>query len=513
MTNSTARLAKLASIRADFPTFAAECLKIKTKSGAIVPFTLNKAQRYIHERLEAQKAQIGYVRALLLKGRQQGASTYIGGRYYHRTSLNRGINAFILTHEQDATDNLFKMVSRYHDNNALAPQTGAANAKELNFPRLDSGYTIGTAGTKAVGRSKTILLLHGSEAAFWPHAETHFAGVVQAVPSEPGSEVIIESTANGMGGEFHGRWQQAEAGIGDYQAIFVPWYWQDEYRRPAVGFVADAEEEAYQTAYGLDDEQMAWRRAKLAELKDPLLFKQEYPATAAEAFQMTGHDSFIKPEPVLRARKATCEGIGPLIIGADPARFGDDRFSLAWRKGRKVSKTESKTKLDVVAGANWIKQVIDADKPDRVFIDVGGLGAGTFDILVNWGSPYKEICVAVNFGGEPQEPNEILDDGSKRPGPRNRRAEMWQRSKYWLDEPGGADIPDDDGLQADACGPSYHYDMNQRLLLEAKERMRARGLRSPDDWDAVALTFAEPVNERRKRANGASAGVSGGWMG
>lgn len=112
MTNSTARLAKLAAIRADFPTFAAECLKIKTKSGAIVPFKLNKAQLYIHERLESQKAKIGYVRALLLKGRQQGASTYIGGRFYHRTSLNRGINAFILTHEQDATDNLFKMVDR-----------------------------------------------------------------------------------------------------------------------------------------------------------------------------------------------------------------------------------------------------------------------------------------------------------------------------------------------------------------------------------------------------------------
>jgi hypothetical protein len=122
LTILTDRLATLAALRTDFPTFAASCLKIKTKSGAIVPFNLNRAQRYIHERLEAQKQAIGYVRALLLKGRQQGASTYIGGRFYHRTSLNRGINAFILTHEQDATDNLFRMVSRYHDHNSLAPQ-------------------------------------------------------------------------------------------------------------------------------------------------------------------------------------------------------------------------------------------------------------------------------------------------------------------------------------------------------------------------------------------------------
>jgi hypothetical protein len=70
---------------------------------------------------------------------------------------------------------------------------------------------------------------------------------------------------------------------------------------------------------------------------------------------------------------------------------------------------------------------------------------------------------------------------------------MWSRSRDWLAEVGGADIPDLDSLQADACGPGYSYDVNQRLLLESKEHMRARGIRSPDDWDAIALTFAEPV--------------------
>lgn len=504
----------LRRLRDDFAHYAPKCLKIRGKDGAIAPFSLNHAQQYLHGRLEAQKAETGKVRALVLKGRQQGISTYLGGRFYHRATFRKGIRVFILTHEQDATNNLFGMVDRYHQHNPLAPSTSAANAKELYFDLLESGYAVGTAGAKAVGRSQTVQMFHGSEVAFWPNAATHFAGVVQAIPDLPGTEIVLESTANGVGGEFHERWQQAEAGIGDYIAVFIPWFWQAEYSRDVpTSFALDEEEQEYATIHGLTLGQMVWRRNKIAELKDPLLFKQEYPATAAEAFQMTGHDSFIKPEPVLRARKATCEGIGPLIIGADPARFGDDRFSLAWRKGRKVSKTESKTKLDVVAGANWIKQVIDADKPDRVFIDVGGLGAGTYDILKNWGAPYSDICVAVNFGSEPQEPVEVLADGSKRPGPRNRRAEMWQRSKLWLDEPGGADIPDEDGLQADACGPGYHYDMNQRLLLEAKEHMRARGLRSPDDWDAVALTFAEPVAERRKREDVGSYRGAGGWMG
>jgi hypothetical protein len=331
---------------------------------------------------------------------------------------------------------------------------------------------------------------------------------VQAVPNEPGSEVIIESTANGVGGEFHERWQQAEAGIGDYQAIFVPWYWQDEYRRPVPeGFVLTANEEKYRAAYGLDIGQMAWRRAKIAELKDEMLFKQEYPATAAEAFQMTGHDGFIKPESVVAARKAKLEAVGPLILGADPARFGDDRFSLARRRGRVVMSVESKSKLDVVQGANWLKIVTDTERPARGFIDVGGVGAGVYDLLKAWGYAYdagdpfnaKGVWVPIDFSGSPQQPDLYIHipgkKPEKRPGPFNRRAEIWMRSRDWLDEPGGAQIPDTDSLQADACAPGYHYNANSYLLIESKEHMRdVRKVRSPDEWDAVALTFAEPVS-------------------
>ena len=65
--------------------------------------------------------------------------------------------------------------------------------------------------------------------------------------------------------------------------------------------------------------------------------------------------------------------------------------------------------------------------------------------------------------------------------------------KEWLEDPAGAQVPDRDSLQADACGPSYRYDSHTRLALERKEDMRRRNVPSPDEWDAVALTFAEPV--------------------
>ncbi len=80
--------------------------------------------------------------------------------------------------------------------------------------------------------------------------------------------------------------------------------------------------------------------------------------------------------------------------------------------------------------------------------------------------------------------------------PETWRAEMWMKSEDWLADPVGAQIPDSDALQADACGPGYGYDSNTRLLLEKKDDMRRRGAAGPDQWDAVALTFAEPVADR-----------------
>lgn len=491
-------------LKTDFPHYARKCLHIRTKAGPIIPLRLNQPQIYLHDRLQQLKHTTGKVRAIVLKGRQQGVSTYIGARYYWLVTHRFGRRVFIMTHHQDATNALFGMVQRYHDNvpSVVRPATSAANAKELFFSALDSGYAVGTAGTKAVGRSQTIQFFHGSEVAFWPDAENHFGGVMQTVPDLPGTEIILESTANGLGGAFHERWQKAEKGIGDYVPIFIPWYWSDEYRRPAPpGFALEVDERRYAEAYGLDNEQMSWRRDKIIDLKDPMLFMQEYPATAAEAFQATGHDSFIQPELVMAARKNSIEeGVGPLILGVDPARLGTDRFAVAWRRGRKVLKVEQAAqRLNNVDGANWVRQIIDVDKPARVFIDTGGQGAGVYDILADWGQSYSRVVRGVDFGSKPLNDFIFLPTGEKRPGPANRRAEMWAKSKEWLQAVGGADIPDRDSLQADACGPSYRYNVHQQLLIEAKADMLKRGIRSPDEWDAVALTFAEPVTVETPR--------------
>jgi hypothetical protein len=238
----------------------------------------------------------------------------------------------------------------------------------------------------------------------------------------------------------------------------------------------------------------------------------------------TGKQSYINPETVLDARKATKEGIGPLVIGVDPARFGDDRFSVAWRRGRKVIKIESRLHIGTTEALAWLRDIIDQEKPAKMFLDAGGGGDRLYDMLVSWGKPYSDIVVLVNFGSKAQAETLTLRDGTKRAGPANRRAEMWMRSKEWLEQTGGVDIPDSDALQSDATAPGYSYGLtDQRLILESKEQMRARGVRSPDEWDSVALTFAEPVRERNRdvanaisqyvRSTPSSGNSSGGWMG
>ena len=486
---SSDELAIRQKLKDDFEHYAQKNLKIRTKEGSIEPFILNKAQKYLHDRLEQQLKDTGRIRALVLKGRQQGCSTYTEGRYYWKVTHRKGVQAFILTHEQPATDNLFKMVQRYHDSchPLVKPHTGSSNAKELVFDLLDSGYKLGTAGTKGTGRSATIQYFHGSEVAFWPNADDHAAGVMQAIPDADGTEVILESTANGVGNYFHRMWQQAEAGTGEYIPIFIPWFWQEEYQKHTNDdFTASIEELEYAELYKLTNKQVAWMRAKIAEFKgDWTLFHQEYPATAQLAFQMSGENSFIQPATVMRARTAQVTAYGAKVGGLDPARFGDDRTVFILRQGRKAWGMKAYEKKDTMEVAGLAAKFIKDNGLQRLFIDVGGLGAGIVDRLREMGLGDK--ITAVNSGEKPIDDERYV----------NKRAEMWGEMKDWLgDTP--VQIPDDDALHSDLCGVHYAYDSNTRLKLERKEDMKKRGLRSPDSGDALALTFAFPIMEVKK---------------
>lgn len=486
-------IARRQELKDNFPFYARNCLKIRTKKGSVEPFELNDAQTYIHEQIEAQRKEKGYVRAIILKGRQQGCSTYVEGRYIWRTTHRTGCQAFILTHEEDATKNLFEMAKRYYTNlpQQVQPSINASNDKSLNFGKLDSGYRIGTAGNKSVGRSMTNQLFHGSEVAFWPNASEHAKGILQTVPLEPETEVIYESTANGLGNFFHQQWKMAESGLSDFKAIFVPWFWQKEYRKPIPeDFKRSDAEQKLAEYHGLDDEQLQWRRDKIIELSadgtdGERAFKQEYPCTSSEAFQVTGADGLITPDTAMAARKRETGPGGTFYVGVDPSR-GGDRFAIMRRAGPKAWGYEKHVGKAVdnlgkqVAICKAILDKIDhtaLKKPDFMLIDAGG-GADLVDRLHELG--YSDRVKAIAFGSTPLKPDKYP----------NKRCEMWGEMNLWLtDENLPPQIPDDDEVQADLCASPYHRDSNDRIVLEKKEKIIKEFGFSPDSGDALALTF------------------------
>jgi hypothetical protein len=476
----------------DLEFYAAEVLRIRPKSGALIPFQFNEAQRELHRRLEAQKAEKGKVRAIVLKARQLGISSYISGRYFRATLSNPGIRTYILGHERRASSNLYQLVRRMYDHlpDEMRPALGISNAEELIFSQQDSGYLIGTASHDGAGRSATAQLLHGSEVAFWVSLQEQLASLMQVVPDIAGSEIILESTGNQYGDSFHQLWRRAEAGDSEFMPIFLGWNIDPEYRAGIPeGFCMTGEESRLAELHGLDLEQLVWRRNKISQLGSEDYFKREYPLTPDEAFMASSFDSFITADLVMAARKEDVEAQGPLLIGVDPAGMGDDSTAIAWRRGHVIEKIERRRHLSTMEIAGWVASIIRKDKPAKVNIDVGGLGVGIYDRLIE--EAHGDVVNAVNFGSKPLEPPPLDDTNKPSGGPLNRRAELWLNMRNALQE-GRFSIPDDDGLHADLTSCGYKYDSSGRLVLESKQDMRKRGMPSPDSADAMALCFSEP---------------------
>jgi hypothetical protein len=478
----------------DLEFFARVALRLRPKMGPVSPFIFNDAQRQLHNIVEEQRAKLGRVRIVVLKARQLGVSTYVAARLYRKTIHSPGFRTIILGHEKRASSNLYQMVRRFHDNmpDELKPSVGISNAEELIFDKIDSGYIVSVATTEGAGRSATAQALHASEAAFWPDLPAQFAALLQTVPDRDGTEIILETTANGYN-DFHKLWRKAEAGESDFIPVFLAWSLDPEYRRkPDEGFTVSGEEKRLMELHDLDLEQICWRRAKIGQLGSEEYFRQEYPLHAGEAFIASDFDSFIPVQLVLEARKAKVEAYGGLELGVDPAGTGADRTAIAWRRGHAIYKIETRRGLSTMEIAGWVADIIRKDKPARVNIDIGGMGVGVADRLLEQGYD-RHLINGINFGGKPVTPPPFDETGKPGGGPANRRAELWCNLKAAL-ETGRFSLPDRDSLQSDLCSVGYKYTSDGRLLLEAKQDMRRRGVPSPDEGDACALTLPATVD-------------------
>ena len=195
--------------RANFPMHSAKCLKIIDKKSRLIPLILNEPQLIIHAKIEAQIQEHGMARVMILKARKSGASTYIAGRFYSKTRLWKYRKAKVMAHDQSGTDALFQMVQNFYHHDPMRLAADKSNAKQYVFSN-QSSYTVATAGGSGeAGRGDTPTLAHLSEAAFYKNADKNFAGFANSVPIEGNTEVLVESTANGVGNLFCRRWNRA----------------------------------------------------------------------------------------------------------------------------------------------------------------------------------------------------------------------------------------------------------------------------------------------------------------
>ena len=305
--------------------YIARFLVIRNKEGKLIPFRLNKPQKRLYEAIRQQWEAGKPVRIIILKARQMGFSTLTEAVIFWMAATAFHVECLIVAHTEEATKKIFQMAKRFYEGlpAQIRPMQRASSARELIFdrpnrykgkaPGLGSCIRCTTAGGEGIGRGSTLTALHLSEFAFWPKDKLDtLIGLMQAVPDRPGTMVVIESTANGFD-EFKKQWDRAvaahAAGLDGFIPIFFAWYEMDEYRREVPpGFQRTPEEEELAQTFGLDDEQLAWRRwcIEIDCGGDLNKFKQEYPATPDEAFIATGDCVFDK-DLLVRRRKAVQE--------------------------------------------------------------------------------------------------------------------------------------------------------------------------------------------------------------
>ena len=293
MVSKEEKLRLLRRLRDDFEFYAENVVTIKSKSG-VQKFKLNKPQKKLLELIDKQYAENKKIRIIILKARQQGFSTFVSAYLYHKLSLSFAKKGIVIGNKADNTRALFDMYRRIHNSMPpeLKPTTDAISRKELNFPKLDTSLIVATAGGDDVGRGETLTHAHFSEFAFWPKAtaQANWVALTQCVPNVDDTAIFVESTANGMSGIFYDTWMGAVAGTNGFTPFFSPWFDSEEYRRPVPTWGMDGyteDELKLKELYGLDDEQLCFRRERIA-LNGYDAFEVEYPSTPEEAFKSSG---------------------------------------------------------------------------------------------------------------------------------------------------------------------------------------------------------------------------------
>lgn len=312
---------------------------------------------------------------------------------------------------------------------------------------------IGEAGDN-IGRGNRTSIYFKDESAFYERPEA-----IDAALSQTSNCKIDISTPNGAGNPFY---KKAHGGK-------IPKFvfdWRDDPRK--------------------DDEWYAKQCSRL----EPHIVAQEIDRN----YEASVVNAFVDGEVVKQAQQrgpANFPKTGRLRIGVDPARFGDDKFAVAIRRGSVCIAIHETQKIDSIQGAYYVKSLIDpyGERPEQIAVDEIGIGAGVVDQLrAIYGNVVVGINSSLRMDGEKNELANFNIEKSTETVYYNLRAFMWGEMREWLKR---SSIPVDYDLKSELTSIRYGY-RGGSLLLESKDDMKKRGVKSPNKADALALTFADP---------------------
>ncbi|MGZ6031731.1 MAG: hypothetical protein ACXWNS_08240 [Isosphaeraceae bacterium] len=355
-------------LRYDTPLFTANFATIVKANGQRDLLRGKPEQIRFDQELEAQRAAGQPMRAIVLKARKLGFSTWTQAKLIQRVTQFPDRRALVLAQDRRTAGDLFNIGKTIYDNlpddgvsgpaDLKPKQTGRAKQRLMELAN-HSYYQSDSAREFESGRGLTLHDLHLSEAAFYPDLQRKLTGLLNAVPDDPATMVVIESTANGQN-YFKELWDKAESGESGYLPFFSPWFEEPNYR---VRFANDIEREDFVgglgtgpygedehelvEVYGLDPEQLAWRRRIIQTNFNGDLdrFKQEFPASPLEAFMATGKHVF----PVHLIRKVQREVQEPVATGVlEP--------TTTFRR------TSRGATVDVPAGARFVEGRVEDDR-------------------------------------------------------------------------------------------------------------------------------------------------------
>ena len=297
------------------------------------------SQEILHQEYDRLWELYGKVRALVLKARQMGSTTYNCARFFWATIFSEHINGLIGAQDEDAQVYIMGMYESALDFIPwwMKPRTKTnITGKQITFDERDDSIRMQRPGLKTsiyaenankpsgIGRTKTFGRALLSELAFWKDGK-QLSKALFPTFNTPDGFYVLESTANGRNDHWHNLWRRAEAGKVDWHPIFIPWYRRPKtYSLPVLKtevFVVSKDEAAFRErvfekeSVLISDDMLNWMRNKKEEFTatdgDDSMFSQEYTSEPEESFQSSAITAF--PRGLIN--RFTKRTIDPLWVG------------------------------------------------------------------------------------------------------------------------------------------------------------------------------------------------------